>query len=71
VRILRHTSECFRFAASGIIRASVQYGAVWNVGDRWAWIDVTNWNDSRAWPLAVAFLVDFNCMLKSLSDFST
>lgn len=71
VGVLRHTSERFRSAASGVIRAPVQYGAVWNVGGRWARINVTNRNDSRAWPLAAAFLVDFNCVLKSLSDFST
>jgi hypothetical protein len=71
MRVLGHTGKCFRSAASGVIRAPVQYGAVWNVGGRRARINVAHRDDPRARPLTAAFLVDFDRMLESLSDFST
>lgn len=69
--MLRHAGECFRSATSCVVRAPVQYGAVWNVGGRRTRINVTNLNDSRAWPLTAAFLVDFARVLESFSEFST
>lgn len=71
MRVLRHAGERFRSATSGVVRALVQYNAVRKVGGRWIRINVTNRNDSRAWPLTAAFLVDSDCMLKSFFDFIT
>lgn len=32
MRVLRHAGERFRSATSGVVRAPVQYSAVWDVG---------------------------------------
>lgn len=69
--MLRHAGERFRSATSGVVRAPVQYGAVWQVGSGGIRINVTDRDEPRAWPLTISLLVHFHRVLKSFSDFVT
>lgn len=68
MRVFGHAGEGFRPATPCVIRASVQDGAVRDVGGRRARVHVANWNHPRPWPLAAPLPRHFDRVLKSLSD---